>query len=253
MQWRQAGQVPDSRVRGVLWRCVCVLFSPPYNSLSLSMCLLSFSSFYACLSLSVLSFSLSLYISGSLSVSLCPYPSRDMLLPLFLPCTTHTPSSRLSHSAGSGVQHIALKTSDIITAIGYLRARGVDFLSAPATYYDALRARLATVRVLYMCVLVCVCSNVIHVVCVTGPYLYRYVCVWAHVMVSPAVCRYVLYQLVFSTLMGVRGGMFPTFHLQAFSPLFQSLDFAMLLPRAVACFSEGRRREVAGAEHPGGL
>lgn len=48
--------------------------------------------------------------------------------------------------AGSGVQHIALKTPDIITAISLLRARGVDFLRVPDTYYTALRERLATVR-----------------------------------------------------------------------------------------------------------
>ena len=48
--------------------------------------------------------------------------------------------------AGSGVQHIALKTGNIINAIALLRARGVEFLRAPDTYYDALRARLATVR-----------------------------------------------------------------------------------------------------------
>ncbi len=49
--------------------------------------------------------------------------------------------------AGPGVQHLALKTADIISAITHLRARGVDFLRVPDTYYMALRERLATVRV----------------------------------------------------------------------------------------------------------
>jgi 4-hydroxyphenylpyruvate dioxygenase len=44
------------------------------------------------------------------------------------------------------VQHIALKTDDIINAITMLRARGVDFLRVPDTYYEALRERLVTVR-----------------------------------------------------------------------------------------------------------
>lgn len=50
----------------------------------------------------------------------------------------------VEYYGGSGVQHIALKTPDIITAITHLRSRGVDFLRVPDTYYDALRARLST-------------------------------------------------------------------------------------------------------------
>lgn len=44
---------------------------------------------------------------------------------------------------GPGVQHIALRTEDIITAVANLRARGVEFISVPETYYAAMRARLA--------------------------------------------------------------------------------------------------------------
>lgn len=43
---------------------------------------------------------------------------------------------------GAGVQHIAFRTNDIITAVTNLRARGVTFLSVPDTYYDALRLKL---------------------------------------------------------------------------------------------------------------
>nr|POE54394.1 4-hydroxyphenylpyruvate dioxygenase [Quercus suber] len=43
---------------------------------------------------------------------------------------------------GAGVQHIALRTSNIITAVTNLRARGVDFISVPETYYIAMRTRL---------------------------------------------------------------------------------------------------------------
>ena len=45
--------------------------------------------------------------------------------------------------AGAGVQHIAINTRNILTAIAHLRARGVHFLRVPDTYYDALEARLA--------------------------------------------------------------------------------------------------------------
>lgn len=43
---------------------------------------------------------------------------------------------------GPGVQHIALATDDIVSAVAALRERGLRFLEAPATYYDDVRARL---------------------------------------------------------------------------------------------------------------
>ena len=43
---------------------------------------------------------------------------------------------------GPGIQHIALRTDNILTSVMNLRARGVDFISVPASYYDAMRIRL---------------------------------------------------------------------------------------------------------------
>ncbi len=44
---------------------------------------------------------------------------------------------------GPGAQHIAVATDDIITTVRELRARGVEFLSAPPqAYYDEIPARL---------------------------------------------------------------------------------------------------------------
>lgn len=43
---------------------------------------------------------------------------------------------------GVGVQHIALRTTDIITAITNLKARGVEFIKVPETYYDSMEQRL---------------------------------------------------------------------------------------------------------------
>jgi 4-hydroxyphenylpyruvate dioxygenase len=48
----------------------------------------------------------------------------------------------VEYYSGSGVQHIALNTRDILSAITHLRARGLQFLRVPDTYYTALRARL---------------------------------------------------------------------------------------------------------------
>lgn len=52
----------------------------------------------------------------------------------------------VDYYGGAGVQHIAMNTSDIITAISNLRERGMDFLCVPKTYYDNLRNRLSESR-----------------------------------------------------------------------------------------------------------
>lgn len=49
----------------------------------------------------------------------------------------------VDYYGGEGVQHIALRTDNIIDAITHLRARGVEFLRVPETYYTSLRERLA--------------------------------------------------------------------------------------------------------------
>lgn len=43
---------------------------------------------------------------------------------------------------GAGVQHIALSTDDIIRDITNLKARGVEFIKVPETYYEDMRRRL---------------------------------------------------------------------------------------------------------------
>ncbi|KAM6970502.1 4-hydroxyphenylpyruvate dioxygenase [Aplochiton taeniatus] len=53
----------------------------------------------------------------------------------------------VDYYGGAGVQHIALNTSNIIQAIVNLRARGMEFLAAPDTYYDSLRENLKTAKI----------------------------------------------------------------------------------------------------------
>ncbi|MDQ4117597.1 MAG: 4-hydroxyphenylpyruvate dioxygenase [Actinomycetota bacterium] len=55
----------------------------------------------------------------------------------------------LDFHGGPGVQHLALATNDILTTVDTLRARGVQFLSTPDSYYSdpALRSRIGEVRV----------------------------------------------------------------------------------------------------------
>jgi len=46
---------------------------------------------------------------------------------------------------GAGVQHIAIRTDDIVSTIRALKANGVDFLDTPDAYYDDLEARVGRI------------------------------------------------------------------------------------------------------------
>jgi 4-hydroxyphenylpyruvate dioxygenase len=45
---------------------------------------------------------------------------------------------------GDGIQHAALTVTDIVSAVRAMRARGVEFMETPGTYYDALPERIRT-------------------------------------------------------------------------------------------------------------
>uniref|UniRef100_A0AAQ6AFK9 4-hydroxyphenylpyruvate dioxygenase n=1 Tax=Amphiprion ocellaris TaxID=80972 RepID=A0AAQ6AFK9_AMPOC len=53
----------------------------------------------------------------------------------------------VEYYGGPGVQHIAMNTSDIITAIRNLKERGMEFMSVPDTYYNQLRENLKNSKV----------------------------------------------------------------------------------------------------------
>jgi 4-hydroxyphenylpyruvate dioxygenase len=55
----------------------------------------------------------------------------------------------LEYYQGPGAQHVALATNDIVRTVDMLRAKGVEFLATPSTYYEdpELRARIGQVRV----------------------------------------------------------------------------------------------------------
>lgn len=48
----------------------------------------------------------------------------------------------INYHGGTGVQHIALLTNDIVETVSSLKQRGVDFLTIPPSYYTNLKARL---------------------------------------------------------------------------------------------------------------
>jgi len=49
----------------------------------------------------------------------------------------------VEYYGGAGVQHIAMKTNDIITTVQRLADRGVEFLTVPDAYYENLKKGLA--------------------------------------------------------------------------------------------------------------
>ena len=52
----------------------------------------------------------------------------------------------IEHYDGPGVQHIALRTDDILTTVQALRDRGVRFMRVPSTYYVEARERLSGIE-----------------------------------------------------------------------------------------------------------
>jgi len=50
----------------------------------------------------------------------------------------------VDYHGGAGVQHIALRTENILHTVAAMKARGFDFLRVPDTYYKAVRKRLAS-------------------------------------------------------------------------------------------------------------
>ena len=51
----------------------------------------------------------------------------------------------LDFYGGPGIQHVAIATDDIVATVRALRANGVQFLDTPATYYEALKARVGEI------------------------------------------------------------------------------------------------------------
>lgn len=53
----------------------------------------------------------------------------------------------VEYNGGAGVQHVAMNTSDIISAVKHMKARGLEFLSVPDTYYKQLRENLKNAKI----------------------------------------------------------------------------------------------------------
>lgn len=77
-------------------------------------------------------------------------PSGGVTFTILEPDTTREPGQIdefIRSHGGAGAQHVAFRTSDIVAAVRDAAGRGMTFLSTPASYYDALPARLGPVGV----------------------------------------------------------------------------------------------------------
>lgn len=70
------------------------------------------------------------------------HPDGTAQLPINEPITANSQIQEfLDFNRGPGIQHIALRTSDILQAIAQLRRSGLSFLEVPTSYYQQLRQR----------------------------------------------------------------------------------------------------------------
>jgi len=70
------------------------------------------------------------------------HPDGDLQLPINEPTSpTSQIQEFLTVNRGAGIQHIALRTSDIVATVCRLRQQGVSFLTVPKTYYETLPQR----------------------------------------------------------------------------------------------------------------
>ncbi|MDE3086284.1 MAG: 4-hydroxyphenylpyruvate dioxygenase [Acidobacteriota bacterium] len=76
------------------------------------------------------------------------WDGKQIVMPLNEPATGRRKSQiaeYLDAYGGPGVQHIALRTDDIVASVDALVARGVRFMEVPASYYEEAEERLAGV------------------------------------------------------------------------------------------------------------
>jgi len=70
------------------------------------------------------------------------HPSGGVQLPINEPASSNSQIQEfLDLNCGSGVQHIALETTDLLGTIAHLRQKGLPLIQVPATYYAQLRQR----------------------------------------------------------------------------------------------------------------
>jgi 4-hydroxyphenylpyruvate dioxygenase len=70
------------------------------------------------------------------------HPQGDAQLPINEPATPNSQVQEfLTWNRGAGIQHVALRTPNILKTVRLLKEKGIEFLTVPASYYQALKAR----------------------------------------------------------------------------------------------------------------
>jgi len=73
-------------------------------------------------------------------------PCKKLAIPINEPTDPKSQIQEyLDEYKGSGIQHIALGTDDIVTAVSKMREQGIEFLNVPDTYYEDLLTRLPNI------------------------------------------------------------------------------------------------------------
>jgi 4-hydroxyphenylpyruvate dioxygenase len=87
------------------------------------------------------SFAISTPHSGLRSLVI-KHPQGTATLPINEPTAQNSQVQEfLDHHQGSGIQHVALGTQNIVATVAALRHRGIAFLSVPSRYYEQLAQR----------------------------------------------------------------------------------------------------------------
>ena len=70
------------------------------------------------------------------------HPEGNVQFPINEPASPHSQIQEfLDAYGGAGIQHIALRTENILEAIAHMRDQGVLFLDVPPTYYEQIQKR----------------------------------------------------------------------------------------------------------------
>lgn len=79
---------------------------------------------------------------SALTSQVLMHPDGPAQLPINEPASPNSQIQEfLNYNRGSGIQHVALRTEDILSTVSYLRQQGLRFLSVPITYYQDLVQR----------------------------------------------------------------------------------------------------------------
>lgn len=80
--------------------------------------------------------------TGLVSKVMC-LEDRSVMIPINEPTDDKSQIQEyLLEYRGSGIQHVAISTANIIDTVAGMRDRGLDFLETPSTYYEMVKSRL---------------------------------------------------------------------------------------------------------------